>query len=44
VHNHDTQRSEFHVLNADDVSGPPQAVVQLPVRVPMGFHGNWIPA
>jgi carotenoid cleavage dioxygenase-like enzyme len=44
VHNHDTQRSEFHVLNANDVSGPPQAVVQLPVRVPMGFHGNWVAA
>jgi carotenoid cleavage dioxygenase-like enzyme len=42
VHNHDTNRGEFHVLNAADVSGPAQAVVPLPVRIPAGFHGNWI--
>ena len=23
---------------------PPQAVIDLPVRVPLGFHGNWIAA
>lgn len=43
VHNHETQRGEFHVLNARDLGGTPQAVVYLSERVPMGFHGNWIP-
>lgn len=37
------QRSDFVVLDARDVAGPPVAVVHLPGRVPMGFHGNWIP-
>jgi carotenoid cleavage dioxygenase len=36
--------SELVILNADDISGEPQAVIKLPVRVPMGFHGNWVPA
>jgi carotenoid cleavage dioxygenase len=35
-------RSDMVVLNANDVAGPPQAVVHLPVPVPLGFHGNWI--
>ena len=29
------------ILNADDFTGAPQAVVHLPHRVPPGFHGNW---
>lgn len=36
-------RSRLEVLKADDLTGPPQAVVHLDARVPMGFHGNWIP-
>ncbi len=36
------QRSDLVILNADDFEGEPQAVVHLPVPVPMGFHGNWI--
>jgi carotenoid cleavage dioxygenase len=35
--------SDFVVLNARDVAGEPEAVVHLPVRVPFGFHGNWVP-
>jgi carotenoid cleavage dioxygenase-like enzyme len=35
-------RSEFVVLDASDVAAPPVAVVPLPARVPLGFHGNWI--
>jgi carotenoid cleavage dioxygenase len=34
--------SEVVILNAGDINGEPQAVIPLPVRVPMGFHGNWI--
>ncbi len=35
--------SDLVVLNAQDFTGEPQAVVHLPARVPFGFHGNWIP-
>jgi carotenoid cleavage dioxygenase-like enzyme len=35
-------RSSFVVLDASDIAKPPVAVVPLPVRVPLGFHGNWI--
>ena len=37
------ERSDLVILNAADLEGPPQAIVHLPVRVPLGFHGNWIP-
>ena len=36
-------RSDFVVLDASDIAKPPVAVVHLPARVPLGFHGNWIP-
>lgn len=36
------QTSELVVLDAANISGPAQAVVHLNVRVPLGFHGNWI--
>ena len=36
-------RSDFVVVNAADLAGAPQAVVHLPVPVPLGFHGNWMP-
>lgn len=42
VANKQTDQGELHVLKADDVAGAPQAIVKLPARVPMGFHGNWI--
>jgi len=42
VHNGQTQTAELHILNADDFTGPPQAVVHIPARIPAGFHGNWI--
>lgn len=44
VHDLDCGPSKVVILNADDLGGPPQAVIELPVRVPLGFHGNWIPA
>jgi len=38
----DSQTTDFVVLDADHFTGPPQAVVHLPHRVPAGFHGNWV--
>ena len=36
------QTTDLVILNADDFTGAPQAVVHLPHRVPPGFHGNWV--
>jgi carotenoid cleavage dioxygenase len=38
-----TDKSDLVVLDAHDFGSDPVAVVHLPVRVPAGFHGNWIP-
>jgi carotenoid cleavage dioxygenase len=43
VYDLEHHRSEVVILNAADVEGEPQAVIHLPVRVPLGFHGNWVP-
>jgi carotenoid cleavage dioxygenase len=43
VHSAETGNSALHILNADDVEGEAQAVIDLPQRVPAGFHGNWVP-
>jgi carotenoid cleavage dioxygenase len=37
-------RTDLVILDAHDFTGEPVATVHLPVRVPIGFHGNWIPA
>jgi carotenoid cleavage dioxygenase-like enzyme len=37
-------RSDFVILDAQNVAGEPLARVQIPRRVPYGFHGNWVPA
>ncbi|MEV5509129.1 carotenoid oxygenase family protein [Streptomyces orinoci] len=37
-----TDTSDLVILDADELSAPPVAVVHLPQRVPYGFHGNWI--
>ncbi|HEY6415384.1 MAG TPA: carotenoid oxygenase family protein, partial [Acidimicrobiales bacterium] len=38
-----TDRSDVVVLDAQDFSGDPVATIHLPVRVPFGFHGSWLP-
>ena len=38
--NRDT--SDVVILEAQDFTAPPVATIELPVRVPFGFHGNWI--
>lgn len=43
VHDRATDRSELVVLDASAPSEGPVARVHLPTRVPLGFHGNWVP-
>ena len=43
VYSPEGDTSALYVLNAADPAGEPQAVVELPQRVPDGFHGNWVP-
>src|SRR3546814_14292641 len=43
VHDAETDRSELTVLPAEDPAAGPVARVLLPTRVPLGFHGNWVP-
>jgi carotenoid cleavage dioxygenase len=35
--------SSLQILAAADPAGKPVATIALPARVPMGFHGNWLP-
>ena len=35
--------TDLIILDAQDLSQPALAEVKLPVRVPYGFHGNWVP-
>ena len=37
-------RSDLLILDAQAIDAEPLARIQLPVRVPYGFHGNWRPA
>jgi carotenoid cleavage dioxygenase-like enzyme len=43
VHNPDRGAADLVILAAQDFSGEPVARVHLPGRVPLGFHGSWIP-
>jgi carotenoid cleavage dioxygenase len=43
VYDASVDRSDFVILDAHDFGGAPVATVHLPVRVPYGFHGSWIP-
>ncbi|MFF0492603.1 carotenoid oxygenase family protein [Nocardia sp. NPDC004068] len=42
---HDRRRGTGYLLivDAGDLAAPPVAEIHLPVRVPTGFHGTWIP-
>ncbi len=41
VYDRSRNLSDFVVLDTDDISKGPIARVELPTRVPFGFHGNW---
>ncbi|MEV4243207.1 carotenoid oxygenase family protein [Streptosporangium canum] len=43
VHNPLRNASDLVILSAQDFTGEPVARVHLPVRVPLGLHGNWMP-
>ncbi|ACK64450.1 Carotenoid oxygenase [Rippkaea orientalis PCC 8801] len=42
VYNENTNTSDFVMLDPANFESEPIATVHLPVRVPSGFHGNWI--
>lgn len=43
AHNHFRGTGYLLILDAADLTAPPVAEVHLPVRVPAGFHGAWLP-
>lgn len=43
VYDRNTETSAFCIFDATKLSAGPIAKVQLPVRVPVGFHGVWVP-
>jgi carotenoid cleavage dioxygenase len=44
VYRGETNLSELVVLDAKNIAAGPIATAKLPVRVPFGFHGNWLAA
>ena len=42
VYDQDRDASDVVILNAQAFDDKPLATIRLPVRVPYGFHGNWI--
>jgi carotenoid cleavage dioxygenase-like enzyme len=42
VHRAGEGRSDLLILNAQDIGGEPEAVLELRCRVPAGFHGSWV--
>lgn len=41
VYNKEKDTSHIYILDAMNINKEPLAVVQLPHRIPNGFHGNW---
>lgn len=44
VHRLDGGNSKVLILDAQQVAQQPVASIELPVRVPLGFHANWVAA
>jgi carotenoid cleavage dioxygenase-like enzyme len=38
-----TRTADVVILHAQDLSAGPVATIHIPHRVPIGFHGNWVP-
>ena len=43
IHNPDRGAADLVILAAQDFTAEPVARIHLPARIPLGFHGNWIP-
>jgi carotenoid cleavage dioxygenase len=43
VHDGTSDTSCLEILDAHDIERAPVARVDIPARIPAGFHGNWIP-
>jgi carotenoid cleavage dioxygenase-like enzyme len=43
AHNPERDAADLVILPAQDFTGAPVARVHLPARIPLGFHGSWIP-
>lgn len=41
--NAERNASDVAILSAQDFTAAPLALIELPVRVPFGFHGAWVP-
>jgi carotenoid cleavage dioxygenase len=37
------QKTDLAIIDARDFAGAPVARVHVPHRIPLGFHGNWLP-
>lgn len=44
VYRQATATTDVVVLDARDIAAGPVATVHLPVRIPAGFHGQWLPS
>ena len=42
VHDERRNAADVVIIDAQDFAAPPVATIHLPVRVPYGFHGNWV--
>lgn len=40
---HAENRSDLLILDATRIDAPPVATVKIPLRIPYGLHGNWVP-
>ncbi|MGC1755761.1 MAG: carotenoid oxygenase family protein [Trebonia sp.] len=43
IHNPDRGAADLVLLAAQDFTAEPIARVHLPIRIPLGFHGSWVP-
>ena len=43
IYDKNTDKSDFCVFDATSIEAGPIARVKLPIRVPVGFHGVWVP-
>jgi carotenoid cleavage dioxygenase-like enzyme len=44
VHNPERGAADLVILSAQDFTAEPLARIHLPGRVPLGFHGSWVPS